>query len=188
MKPKPTPKRSKWPAALAALYVGGAGGGIGTATYLDATRTPPVIYAPAPPQRDAVYIPPEALDPAPMGGAPLAPCPSDAVLKDEAEQTQKAQSVLGTVVVGELNVREAPGGRIKGQLFRGDEVEILERRVNGGGLEWARTRSGWVAARFLDTGGPVDPAPGPLPASLPPPPCPFPQAMCLPGTTSMFNQ
>lgn len=186
-KPKPKPKRSTgaaWLATAATIYVGTAGGGIGTATYLDMARSPAAVYATAPPQQrpDVVYFPPEALDPTPMGGAPLQPCPSDAIPKPVVNELRGS---IGTVVTGELNVRATPGGRIVGQLFRGDPVEILERRVNGGGIEWVRTKSGWISARFVDTGSqPVDLAP----VTLPPPPCPFPQALCLPGTTSMFNQ
>ena len=54
------------------------------------------------------------------------------------------------MTAAELNVRQTPAGRIVGQLYRGDKVDILERRTNGGGVEWLRTPKGWVAARFVE--------------------------------------
>ena len=54
------------------------------------------------------------------------------------------------MTAAELNMRQTPAGRIAGQLYRGDKVDILERRTNGGGVEWLRTPKGWVAARFVE--------------------------------------
>ena len=136
-----------WLASAAILYAGVTGGGIGTATYHDPTRPAPVV-------RDVV-LPREALvareDGRKRPDAPeplLPPCTADAVLKPEDPAIEQ-----GTVTAAELNVRQTPAGRIAGQLYRGDKVDILERRTNGGGVEWLRTPKGWVAARFVEIEG-----------------------------------
>ena len=82
----------------------------------------------------------------------------------------------------ELNVRQTPAGRIVGQLYRGDKVDILERRANGGGIEWLRTPKGWVAARFVEID--VRSAEDLAPTCFPPGPwCPTPSPPFLPPLT-----
>ena len=123
------------------------GGGIGTATYLDATRPAPVVREPVrerePPRAPEARKRPDAPEPL------LPPCTPDAVPKSELKPEDPAIE-QGTVTADELNLRQTPAGRIVGQLYRGDKVDILERRANGGGVEWLRTPKGWVAARFVE--------------------------------------
>lgn len=173
---KPKRNGGRWLAIAAALYAGMAGSGIGVATWHDATRPVAAVIAPAP----EVVIPPEALVPERMG-PDVPPCPAEVVAERWPTQERAAASPqVGTVVPAELNVRRTPGGQIVGQVFRGDQFEILERPTSGPGAGWLRIQKGWVAAKFMELGA------RPVQAELPAPPCPFPQAMCLPGTKSMF--
>lgn len=160
----------RWLATAGILYAGLTGGGIGTATYIDATRT-----APRPPVVQEVILPREALDPEPL----LPPCTADAVPKPEDPATEQA-----TVTATELNVRQTPAGRIVGQVYRGDKVDILERRTNGGGAEWLRTPRGWVAARFVDVAAAAPAQAEPASTCFPPGPwCPTPSPPFLPPLT-----
>jgi SH3 domain-containing protein len=182
----------RWLAAAGILYAGVTGGGIGTATYLDATRPAPVVREIVPPRealiaREDGRKRPDAPEPL------LPPCTADAVRKPEDPASEQ-----GTVTAMELNVRQTPAGRIVGQVYRGDKVDILERRANGGGVEWLRTPRGWVAARFVDVVI-AEPAPAEdvkgveerpssramaAPACFPPGPwCPTPSLPFLPPLT-----
>ena len=146
-------------AAAGVLYAAVTGGGIGTATYLDATRSAPVAREIVPPREAPVAREEHQGVDARLRGlsrkrpdAPeplLPPCTADAVPKSDLKPEDPAIE-QGTVTAIELNVRQTPAGRIVGQLYRGDKIDILERRANGGGVEWLRTPKGWVAARFVE--------------------------------------
>lgn len=148
MKQKPQSKRS-WAGTLAALYFGGSMGAVGTGIFLDGTALPPPILPPL----QEVRLPSEVFSPEPMTSPhdALPPCTADAVPRPVQSQPVRASREMGTVAPGELNVRATPGGRIVGQVFKGDQIEILERPTSGLGAGWLRTPAGWVSARFIES-------------------------------------
>lgn len=141
MKPK---NKGRWLTAGAMAYAGVVSAGLTAAVISDSERVP----EPPPVQ---VVVPPEVLDPAPM--APdLPPCPFDAIPAPPARQAAPdpvQTKTVGTVATGELNVRSTPAGKIVGQLYRGDQLELLERPTSGAGAGWLRFKGGWVAAKFV---------------------------------------
>lgn len=181
MKAKPKQKRSGWLTTAAMVYAS-ALGGIGGATYVDAMRPVPAVQQPS----QTVFLPPEAFDRQPMAPpTPLAlpPCPQDAIAKPVAQPVPELRGTLrepGTVMAYELNIRREPNpsGKIVGSLYRGDQVDVLERKSDG----WLRIKQGWVYGRYVDTArAEAQPAPEqPL--------CPLLPAFCPPGSKSVFNQ
>lgn len=167
--------RGRWLVTAVVLYAAFASGGIGTATYLDATRSS--IRETIRETAREVLLPPGVFDPQPTA---LPPCPSDAIPKPEELRGSRE---YGTVAASELNIRREPSmaGKVLGQLYRGDQVEVLERPTVGPAAGWIRTKGGWVGGRFVDV---TDARQADTPS---PPPCPLLQPFCPPGATSIFN-
>jgi hypothetical protein len=65
------------------------------------------------------------------------------VVDPEPEPEPTPKRVFAAVKVDKLRVRETAGGEIAGFMIRGAEVEILERKVEGG-VTWGRF-AGWCA-------------------------------------------
>lgn len=121
----------------------------------------------------AVVLPPNAFDPRPTAVA-LPPCSADAIPKPIEREADIGPREFGTVAAGELNIRQAAGmsGRIIGQLYRGDQVEIIERITSGPNAGWIRTKGGWVSGKFIERATPTQQLPPQPPCLIPGPWCP----------------
>lgn len=87
-------------------------------------------------------------------------------------QSEKFSAGQWVRVTGQLNVREAPGGRVINRLEPGAVRQILDNPVGGmwaDGYHWWRLIEGWVAENWLErAGAPEEPEPDPEPDPEPP--------------------
>lgn len=64
---------------------------------------------------------------------------------EEKKPVKKPKNKKGTVVGGNLNIRNNPGGDVIGNLSNGEEIEILEDMG-----EWYKISNGFVMSKFVE--------------------------------------